>query len=70
VIGGTSAGAAAMSTPMLTGDERAPGGARVRRPRCVDHQARCADLGASNVRMQVSPAGSTFEAGTGTAHLP
>jgi cyanophycinase len=28
VIGGTSAGAAAMSTPMLTGDERAPGGVR------------------------------------------
>jgi cyanophycinase len=28
VIGGTSAGAAVMSTPMLTGDERAPGGAR------------------------------------------
>ncbi|HEY2377644.1 MAG TPA: cyanophycinase [Gemmatimonadaceae bacterium] len=28
VVGGTSAGAAVMSTPMLTGDERAPGGAR------------------------------------------
>ena len=28
VIGGTSAGAAVMSTPMITGDERAPGGAR------------------------------------------
>ncbi len=28
VIGGTSAGAAVMSTPMLTGDERHPGGAR------------------------------------------
>src|SRR5215467_13256975 len=28
VVGGTSAGAAAMSTPMITGDERAPGGAR------------------------------------------
>jgi cyanophycinase len=28
VIGGTSAGAAAMSTPMLTGDERHPGGSR------------------------------------------
>ena len=27
-VGGTSAGAAVMSTPMLTGDERAPGGAR------------------------------------------
>jgi cyanophycinase len=28
VVGGTSAGAAVMSTPMLTGDERHPGGAR------------------------------------------
>lgn len=28
VVGGTSAGAAAMSTPMLTGDERHPGGDR------------------------------------------
>src|SRR5690349_6455362 len=28
VVGGTSAGAAVMSTPMITGDERAPGGAR------------------------------------------
>ena len=28
VIGGTSAGAAVMTTPMITGDERAPGGAR------------------------------------------
>jgi cyanophycinase len=28
VIGGTSAGAAVMSTPMITGDERAPGGTR------------------------------------------
>lgn len=28
VIGGTSAGAAVMSTPMITGDERAPGGGR------------------------------------------
>jgi cyanophycinase len=28
VIGGTSAGAAVMSTPMITGDERRPGGAR------------------------------------------
>lgn len=28
VVGGTSAGAAVMSTPMITGDERHPGGAR------------------------------------------
>lgn len=28
VVGGTSAGAAVMSTPMITGDERAPGGVR------------------------------------------
>ena len=28
VVGGTSAGAAVMSTPMITGDERKPGGAR------------------------------------------
>ena len=28
VVGGTSAGAAVMTTPMITGDERAPGGAR------------------------------------------
>lgn len=28
VLGGTSAGAAVMTTPMITGDERAPGGAR------------------------------------------
>jgi cyanophycinase len=28
VVGGTSAGAAVLSTPMLTGDERTPGGAR------------------------------------------
>ena len=28
VVGGTSAGAAVMSTPMLTGDEKHPGGAR------------------------------------------
>jgi cyanophycinase len=28
VVGGTSAGAAVMSTPMITGDERRPGGAR------------------------------------------
>ena len=28
VVGGTSAGAAVMSTPMLTGDERHPGGSR------------------------------------------
>jgi cyanophycinase len=28
VVGGTSAGAAVMSTPMLTGDERKPGGSR------------------------------------------
>jgi cyanophycinase len=28
VIGGTSAGAAVMSTPMITGDERSPGGSR------------------------------------------
>jgi cyanophycinase len=28
VVGGTSAGAAVMSTPMITGDERNPGGAR------------------------------------------
>jgi len=28
VVGGTSAGAAVMSTPMLTGDERRPGGSR------------------------------------------
>jgi cyanophycinase len=28
VVGGTSAGAAVMSTPMITGDERAPGGGR------------------------------------------
>jgi cyanophycinase len=28
VVGGTSAGAAVMSTPMLTGDERNPGGVR------------------------------------------
>lgn len=28
VVGGTSAGAAVMSAPMITGDERAPGGAR------------------------------------------
>ncbi len=29
VIGGTSAGAAVMSTPMITGDERKPGGSRL-----------------------------------------
>ncbi|MBC7844275.1 MAG: cyanophycinase [Gemmatimonadaceae bacterium] len=28
VVGGTSAGAAVLSTPMITGDERSPGGAR------------------------------------------
>ena len=28
VVGGTSAGAAVMTTPMITGDERSPGGAR------------------------------------------
>jgi cyanophycinase len=28
VVGGTSAGAAVLSTPMITGDERLPGGAR------------------------------------------
>jgi cyanophycinase len=151
VIGGTSAGAAVMSTPMLTGDERAPGGARrdttqsfitiaredvvltnglglvdgaiidqhfLRRKRhnrlisvvlehpaqlgigidestalvvepgkpwsimgesaAIVYDARGATitrpgapiLGASNLRMQVLPAGSTFEPGTGTAHLP
>jgi cyanophycinase len=151
VIGGTSAGAAVMSTPMLTGDERAPGGARrdttqsfitiaredvlltnglglvegaivdqhfLRRKRhnrlisvvlehpsqlaigidestalvvepgkpwsiigesaAIVYDARGASitkpgapiLGATNIRMQVLPAGSTFEPGTGTAHLP
>ncbi|HKN68175.1 MAG TPA: cyanophycinase [Gemmatimonadaceae bacterium] len=151
VVGGTSAGAAVMSTPMLTGDERAPGGARrdttqsfitiaredvvvtnglglvsgavidqhfLRRKRhnrlisvvlehpnllaigidestalivepgkpwtilgesaAVVYDARHATvtapgapiLGASDVRMHVLPSGSTFDPGTGTAHLP
>jgi len=151
VIGGTSAGAAVMSTPMLTGDERAPGGARrdttqsfitiaredvvltnglglvegaiidqhfLRRKRhnrlisvvlehpsqlaigidestalviepgkpwsiigesaAIVYDARSASitkagapiLGATNIRMQVLPAGSTFEPGSGIAHLP
>lgn len=151
VIGGTSAGAAVMSTPMLTGDERAPGGARrdttqnfitiaredvvltnglglvdgaiidqhfLRRRRhnrlisvvlehpsrvgigidestalviqsgkpwniigesaAIVYDARGATitkpgapiLGATNVRMQVLPAGSTFDPGSGTARLP
>ena len=151
VVGGTSAGAAVMSTPMLTGDERAPGGARrdttqsfitiaredvvlanglglvdgaivdqhfLRRKRhnrlisvvlehpaliaigidestalvvepgkpwsiigesaAIVYDARQATitrgpapiLGATNIRMQVLPAGSTFDPRTGTAQLP
>jgi cyanophycinase len=151
VVGGTSAGAAVMSTPMLTGDERAPGGARrdttqsfitiarenvvltnglglvdgaivdqhfLRRKRhnrlisvVLEHPAsiaigidestalvvepgkpwsiigesaaivydarqatitpgRAPILGATNIRMQVLPAGSTFDPRTGTARLP
>jgi len=151
VVGGTSAGAAVMSTPMLTGDERAPGGVRrdttqsfitiaredvvvtnglglasgaiidqhfLRRKRhnrlisivlehpnllaigidestalivepgkpwtilgesaAVVYDARRATvtapgaliLGASEIRMHVLPSGSTFDPGTGTAHLP
>lgn len=151
VVGGTSAGAAVMSTPMLTGDERAPGGVRrdttqsfitiaredvvvtnglglvsgaiidqhfLRRKRhnrlisvvlehpnllaigidestalivepgkpwtilgesaAVVYDARHATvtapgapiLGASDVHMHVLPSGSSFDPGTGTAHLP
>jgi cyanophycinase len=151
VVGGTSAGAAVMSTPMITGDERAPGGVRrdttqsfitiaredvvvsnglglventivdqhfLRRRRhnrlislvlehpsmvgigidestalvvepgkpwsilgesaAIVYDARHATitpssapiLGATEVRMQVLPAGSTFDPRTGVAHLP
>jgi cyanophycinase len=151
VVGGTSAGAAVMSTPMITGDERAPGGVRrdttqsfitvaredvvlssglgmvpgvivdqhfLRRRRhnrlisvvlehptllgigidestalvvesgkrwsiigesaAIVYDARHAAitpsgapiLGATNVRMQVLPAGSTFDPATGDARLP
>jgi cyanophycinase len=151
VVGGTSAGAAVMSTPMITGDERAPGGVRrdttqsfitiaredivvsnglglisgaiidqhfLRRRRhnrlislvlehpallgigidestalvvepgkpwsiigesaAIVYDARHATvtgtsapiLGATDMRMQVLPAGSTFDPATGAAHLP
>ena len=151
VVGGTSAGAAVMSTPMITGDERAPGGVRrdttqsfitiaredivlasglglvpgvvvdqhfLRRRRhnrlisvvlehpallgigidestalvvepgkpwsiigesaAIVYDARHATitpagapvLGAANVRMQILPAGSTFDPSSGDAHLP
>jgi cyanophycinase len=151
VVGGTSAGAAVMSSPMLTGDERAPGGVRrdttqsfitiaredvvlsnglglventivdqhfLRRKRsnrlisvilehpsmlaigidestalivqpgkpwqvlgesaAIVYDARHATvtpssapiLGATNIRMQILPSGSTYDPRTGDAHLP